>query len=257
MRDVFTPNQIADLTAIGEICAELEADLVLIGAMSLLVSMGDIGRFTRDVDLTVALDLDQFERLSERLIEAGWTRAPRLEHRWTAPRQTIVDLLPAGPKLRDAGSILWPSSQFAMSLTGFEHVFTNAVDLPLRKGAPIRVASPSVTILLKIIAYTDDPYRRAKDLDDIRLVLGRYEAETDRLFSDAVFDADLPDFSEANAFLLGLDLRALATKDDAAYIDRFLVHFLSRDEGEIDPDDFAARVFRGRLHAFKRGFKGQ
>lgn len=257
MRDVFTPNQIADLTAIGEICAELEADLVLIGAMSLLVSMGDIGRFTRDVDLTVALDLDQFERLSERLIEAGWTRAPRLEHRWTAPRQTIVDLLPAGPKLRDAGSILWPSSQFAMSLTGFEHVFTNAVDLPLRKGAPIRVASPSVTILLKIIAYTDDPYRRAKDLDDIRLVLGRYEAETDRLFSDVVFDADLPDFSEANAFLLGLDLRALATKDDAAYIDRFLVHFLSRDEGEIDPDDFAAKVFRGRLHAFKRGFEGQ
>ena len=53
-------------------------------------------------------------------------------------------------------------------------------------------------------------------------MLGRYEAESDRLFSDAVFDAQLPDFSEANAFLLGLDLRGLATEDDATYIERFL-----------------------------------
>jgi hypothetical protein len=65
MKDVLTPNQMADLVAIGEICAELEADLVLIGAMSLLISMGDIGRFTRDVDL------DEFARLTDRLTAAG------------------------------------------------------------------------------------------------------------------------------------------------------------------------------------------
>ncbi len=45
MKDVFTPDQMADLMAINEICAELEAALVLIGAMSLIVSMDDIGRF--------------------------------------------------------------------------------------------------------------------------------------------------------------------------------------------------------------------
>ena len=257
MKDVLTPNQVADLTAISEICAELGADLVLIGAMSLLVSMGDIGRFTRDVDLTVALDLDEFAHLTDWLTAAGWTRAPRLEHRWTAPHQTIVDLLPAGLKLRSAGSIQWPISQFAMSLAGFEHVFTNAIDLPLANGAHIRVAPPIVTVLLKIIAYTEDPYRRAKDLDDIRLVLSRYEGESDRLFSNAVFDAELPDFSEANAFLLGFDLRGLATNEDAAYITRFLAHFLARDEGEPDPDDFAGKTHRGQLRAFERGLKGQ
>jgi predicted nucleotidyltransferase len=257
MKDVLTPNQMADLAAISEICAELEADLVLIGAMSLLVLMGDIGRFTRDVDLTVALDLDEFAHLTDRLTAAGWTRAPRLEHRWIAPHQTMVDLLPAGPKLRSAGSIQWPISQFEMSLTGFEHVFANAVDLPLANGAHIRVTPPIVTILLKIIAYTDDPYRRAKDLDDIRLVLGRYEAESDRLFSDAVFDAALLDFSEANAFLLGLDLRGLATSEDATYIERFLAHFLARDEEESDLDDFAGKTLRGQLRAFERGLRGQ
>jgi predicted nucleotidyltransferase len=257
MTAVFTLDQIADLIAISDICAELKADLVLIGAMSLLVSMADIGRFTRDVDLTVALDIDEFAGLADRLAAAGWTRNPRLEHRWIARHQTMVDLLPAGPSLRSAGSIQWPTSGFTTSLTGFEHLFNKAVDLPLIPGTKIRVAPLIVAVLLKIIAYTEDPHRRAKDLDDIRLVLGRYEAESDRLFSDPVFDAELPDFSEANAFLLGLDLRGLATKDDAAYIERFLAHFLLQDEGELGPDDFAGKVFRGRLHAFERGFKGQ
>ena len=82
----------------------------------------------------------------------------------------------------------------------------------------IHVSPPIITALLKIIAYVDDPYRRAKDLQDIRIVLRRYEQESDRLFSDAVFDAELPDFEFANAFLLGLDMRALATGDDARFV---------------------------------------
>ncbi len=114
-----------------------------------------------------------------------------------------------------------------------------------------------MTALLKIIAYTEDPHRRAKDLDDIRLVLGRYEAESDRLFSDAVFDAELPDFSEANAFLLGLDLRGLATKADEAYVERFLSNFLLQEHREFDPDDIAGNALRNQLRAFEIGFKGQ
>jgi nucleotide-binding universal stress UspA family protein len=54
MKQVLTPDQVADLVMIQEICDELGADLVVIGATSLLLSIGDLGRFTRDVDLTVA-----------------------------------------------------------------------------------------------------------------------------------------------------------------------------------------------------------
>jgi len=67
MNDILTPDQIADLAGIGQICEELGADLVVIGATSLLILMGELGRFTRDVDLTVALDFDEFERLTMRL----------------------------------------------------------------------------------------------------------------------------------------------------------------------------------------------
>ena len=116
MNDILTPDQIADLAGISQICEEPGADLVVIGATSLLLLMGDLGRFTRDVDLTVALDFDEFERLTMRLAAIGWTTAPKLEHRWIAPRRTIIDLLPAGAELRRGGFITWPTSQFKMSL---------------------------------------------------------------------------------------------------------------------------------------------
>jgi hypothetical protein len=57
MSEVLSSDQIADLAGISQICRELGADLVVIDATSLLLHMGDLGRFTRDVDLTVALDL--------------------------------------------------------------------------------------------------------------------------------------------------------------------------------------------------------
>jgi predicted nucleotidyltransferase len=92
----------------------------------------------------------------------------------------------------------------------------------------------------------------------IRIVLHRYEQESDRLFSDAVFDAELPDFEFANAFLLGLDMRALATGDDARFVDQFLGRLLAQDEeGRFDDEsDFGMKSFRGQLNAFRKGFAG-
>jgi predicted nucleotidyltransferase len=253
MKGTLTPEQIADLGSLGRMCNELGADLVIIGATSLLLSIGELGRFTRDVDVTIALELDEFAHLTHRLNSAGWDRARKLEHRWVAPHRTIVDLLPAGPSLRRKGWIVWPESKFTMSLAGFDHVFANAVEIELAVGEHLRVAPPIVTTLLKIIAYVEDPYRRAKDLQDIGLVLGRYEAESDRLFSDEIFDAGLPDFEMANAFLLGRDLRALASPLSTTYIEKFLDRFLSAEEPDTE-DDFSARVFHTQIRGLKKGF---
>ena len=58
MKQILTPEQIADLMGIQRICDEIQTDLVLIGAMALVILFGDLQRFTRDLDLTVALDLN-------------------------------------------------------------------------------------------------------------------------------------------------------------------------------------------------------
>ncbi|HXB70827.1 MAG TPA: hypothetical protein VNY05_21515 [Candidatus Acidoferrales bacterium] len=145
-----------------------------------------------------------------------------------------------------------------MSLAGFDHVFAHAVPVQMSGGLSLRVAPPAVTALLKIVAYMEDPYRRAKDLQDMRVILARYEENGDRLFSDAVFDAQLPDFEFANAFLFGLDLREFATNEDAGYIGRFLDRFPARDrEGRFEEDlDFGTKTFRGQIEAFREGFIG-
>lgn len=256
MNQTLTPDQISDLAAIRKICDEMGADVVVIGATALLLSIGDLGRFTRDVDLTVALDLSEFGQLIRRLLATGWKQALRLEHRWVGPRQTLVDLLPAGPTLRRSGSILWPESQFRMSLSGFDHVFASAIEMDLSADVRIRVAPASVTALLKIIAYMDDPYRRAKDLQDIEIILGRYAAGSHRLFSDEVFDAELPDFNMANAFLLGLDLRRLATNEEVECVEQFLERFMGSEEG-LDAGDSGIGIFHGQIRALQIGFNGR
>lgn len=256
MNRTLTPDQISDLSAIRKICDEMGTDVVVIGATALLLSIGDLGRFTRDVDLTVSLDLSEFGQLIQRLSATGWKRVLGVEHRWIGPRQTIVDLLPAGPILRRSGSILWPENQFRMSLSGFDHVFASAIEMELAADVRIRVAPANVTALLKIIAYMDDPYRRAKDLKDIEIILRRYAVGSDRLFSDEVFDAELPDFNMANAFLLGLDLRRLATNQETKYVEQFLERFMASEEGS-DAEDSGIGIFHSQIRALQMGFKGR
>jgi predicted nucleotidyltransferase len=240
----LTTEQLADLMKISEICQAMDADLVVIGATAILIHLGELGRLTRDIDLTVALDLDDFQSLSEALQSAGWRRMPKQEHRWVTPAQTTIDLLPAGPSLRAAGKIIWPESEFEMSLAGFDEVFRASAPVQLGQTASIRVASLPVVTLLKIVVYMEAPYRRAKDLQDIRLLLDRYEHSSDRLFSDEVFDAELSDFSLANAFLLGRDIGSLVSSHDLPLVERFI-------DGVLMHQD--AVGLSGQLRTFARG----
>jgi predicted nucleotidyltransferase len=126
----LTENQIADLRALQDHCRRLRADLVIIGAIAYQVHFPRKERQTGDIDFVVALDLDEFAELERRLLADRWKRSEYREHRWRSPQGTILDLLPAGPKLREAKQVTWPTSQFTMSLVGFEFPF--APDLTLK-----------------------------------------------------------------------------------------------------------------------------
>src|SRR6267143_1844165 len=122
----LTDNQIADLRALQHRCAALGAELVIIGAIAYQIHFPAESRHTGDIDFAVALDLDEFAELERRLLADGWVRFANREHRWRSAQATILDLIPAGPKLREAKQITWPISQFKMSLVGFDHVFATA-----------------------------------------------------------------------------------------------------------------------------------
>jgi predicted nucleotidyltransferase len=261
MMPELTAGQIADLRAIRDHCVALGADLVIIGAIAYQVhSPGEL-RHTGDIDFAVALDLDEFSELERRLQADGWIRFANQEHHWRSAQRTIMDLLPAGPKLRTAKQVTWPVSQFTMSLVGFEHVFTDAQPVEFSPDLTLNVVSSTALMLLKIVAFMDDPQRRVKDLDDLRGLLTQYEADSERLFSDAVIDAGLADFGLAPAFLLGIDLKALCTPEEAAIVTAFLAAmnennpawmFFVRARGVGDHVEEDARA---QLDAFRKGFE--
>jgi predicted nucleotidyltransferase len=250
---MLTDEQTEDLRQLQTIAELFSADLVMIGAAALLCFI-DLGRFTRDIDLVIALDLAELCAFSSELKKQGWTQERGREHRWRAPKRSIVDLLPAGPKLRATKQIVWPESQFAMSLVGFEHVFTRSVPVTFSSGVQLKVIPPPVIALLKIIAYTDDQQRRHKDLLDLKSLLLRYEALSDRIFSDEVFAAELDDIEYASAFLLGSDIGVIARNEEIGVVQDFLSrHRMASDELlELAGADLR---FQMQIRAFEKGFR--
>jgi predicted nucleotidyltransferase len=250
MTPVLTPEQGADIQTVQRIASQFDADVVIIGACALLCFLDTVDRLTRDIDLVVALDLDDFKRLTDLLQEVGWAHIENKDHRWRSPTGTIVDLLPAGTGLRVAKKIVWPRSEFSMSLVGFDHVFERCVEVELSPGILCDVAPLPVIALLKITAYLEDRHRRAKDLDDLKLLLRSYASGTDRIFSDDVFAAHLEDIDLANAYLLALDIKAFAGPEELQLVKAFLDEFMPGAESDLLNDRHGIR-FRKQLAAFR------
>jgi len=257
----LTESQITDLRALQDHCRSLAADLVIIGAIAYQVHFPREDRHTGDIDFAVALDLDEFAELERRLLADSWVHFANREHRWRGPRGTILDLIPAGPKLREAKKVTWLASQFTMSLVGFDHVFITAQPVPFAPDLTFKVISSTTLMLLKIVAYMDDPQRRAKDLEDIRGLLAEYEADSDRVFSEIVIDADLEDYGLAPALLMGLDLRALCKEEETRIVYRFLEQMNEENPAWMafvrarGVGDHVEEDARKHLDTFRRGFE--
>lgn len=241
---------------------EFGGEVVIVGAVAYGLWIDDPWRATGDVDLTVAINLDQYAELSRRLLAHGWRRHAKMEHRWFTEGEVIVDIIPAGPDLRAAGKIEWPESDAVMSLVGFAHVFENALSMKVGDDERIKVVPLHVYMLLKLAAYQDRP-GAGKDIRDIASLLDRYEAESERRFSDLIFETGLS-FHEAGAYLLGRDVGTLCTPVEAEVVGAFLDSAL--DEGSqpfqelvrqappVQGDNRGA-VVSAQLRAFSRGFR--
>jgi predicted nucleotidyltransferase len=231
---------------------------VIIGAMAYRLFIEDANRLSFDIDLAIALDLEAFEGFKKASTVLGWRQDERQEQRWLTARGNRLDLLPAGPSIRKQRRLKWPRSGFVMSLAGFDHVFQNAARRDIGGGLIYSVVPPPVLALLKIVSYLDDPQRRAKDLLDFRGLLKHYQRDSERIFSDAVFRADLPDVEFASAFLLGRDLGEIANPEDFPVINIFIRQMANLPRSASMDDDWHLREvshFQSQLSAFSKGLE--
>jgi predicted nucleotidyltransferase len=206
----------------GEVLAALAAAhpdraIVVIGAAALRWHYPRF-RGTLDLDLCIALDLDEHARGVG--LPSNWVRQAGVPHRWRTEEGQILDVLPTADALLDAGRVEWPDGT-VMDLIGLDlamhdhHRFSE--DLP----ANVAVATRRALFVAKIAAWLDRPAERQKDLGDLALLLDDYVDVDDVRRFDELVPADL-DWSERPAFLLGNDVRVVGSARHLARIREFV-----------------------------------
>jgi predicted nucleotidyltransferase len=261
----FTLEQTEAAKQLKDICDTLHAEIVVIGAMAYLSWIEDPHRHTLDIDVAVAVDLDDYQRLVALLRTSGWEQEPKREHRWTTPEGVRIDIIPAGPALRASNILEWPISGMRMSLVGFEHVFKDSIPHLLGSGLNLKVIPLPVVALLKIVSYEDDPHRRQKDVQDFAVILKRCDPDDSRRFGDDVIAAGL-EYEVAGAFLIGKDLGPLCSPEER----QLLVNFIAKlRDTESRPSQLFRRAIKSEfedsghplpealIKAFESGFQSR
>jgi predicted nucleotidyltransferase len=219
--DTLSPEQVVAVRQLQQVCRELATPMVIIGAMAYRFWVRDFYRHTLDVDVAVAVDLDNLPELTAGLEAKGWKRYPLREHRWITPEGARLDLIPAGPELRRQKVLEWPGSGMRMSLVGFDHAFVDAVEYRLSSDLTASVVSLPTLALLKIVAYLENPYEREKDLADFAALLSRFEPDDEKRFAADVLDAGM-DYDAVPAYLIGKDLAALCSGEETTLVAKLL-----------------------------------
>lgn len=185
------------------------AKLVVVGGLAVAHHTKMPWRNTKDIDFAIGIEVDEFPGALDSA--AGWESDPEgNEHCRLFEGNLPVDFLPVGPDAASKTQITWPGSGHPMTVIGFDLAFEHQSLLDLEGGVQVAVADLAVVIILKMIAFLDRPKQRQRDVQDILAVL-RWHADGagDRLFEEQVVKLDLP-ADEAAAFLIGVDVAAVA-----------------------------------------------
>lgn len=193
---------------------------VIVGGLAVAHHTGMPWRVTRDMDVAIAIQVEEFP--GPLLKMESWGPDPEgREHRRVFEESLFVDFLPVGSALDGDKTITWPESQQEMTVVGFRLAFEHATEVTIGAGTRACVADLPAVILLKMIAFAESPADRSRDLHDmVSVIMWNEEAAGDRLFDERLVDLDLQ-VDEAAAFLMGEDVGALADDSYFRKIDEF------------------------------------
>ena len=228
----FTPTEEKALARLAQLWPNTRFAVVGASALGCFLEMR--WRKTNDLDVTVAVDIDEFPA---GLDQVGWNRDPHLDQCWYTPDGLKVDVLPAGGVLNGNTTLVWRDGH-EMNMVGFRLPFVAGEQVPLASGEHILVAPPPVVATLKMIAYQDRPFERTRDLEDLAYILNDYpNADDQDRFSDAVYKAHL-DFDQSGPFVLGSRIRSIADATEIPFVRRFI----AKAQDSSDKDATGARM---------------
>jgi len=270
------PDIIAALGTVEEVTAALGIETFLVGALVSELRAAQEGlpeppRKTADADFAVKVrNWEEFRKLRTKLVDAGFKPHRSIEHRLLMGT-AMVDLVPFGEGVQTGdAAIVWPESEFRMSVVGFEEACAEATSIDVPGGPTLRGVTVPGFFLLKVAAFMDrlprgDP-KWTSDADGIWYWLEEYApVERDgRRFEVRELVGKEIEFPYTGGALLGLDVAKIAGEQATGIVRRFLAEqsiaygkLVEHKAGILlGEDEFAQKRAEclGRLDAFSAGF---
>lgn len=193
---------------------------------------------TKDVDFGIQVSSwDQFEELKKSLLEEAPFKEGDAPHKLYYKDMNIrVDIVPYGEIASRNNTITWPpENSTKMNVAGHEDAYACAIRVRLRKSPPLdmRFASPMGLVILKLIAWNDNPALGKKDAEDILYIISSYLDldNRERLVEDHEDLLDEEEFDEVRigARLLGRDIAKVIQDNTRAQLQRILERETNKD----------------------------
>ncbi|MDG2432321.1 nucleotidyl transferase AbiEii/AbiGii toxin family protein [Flavobacterium sp.] len=178
--------------------AELQIAYYLVGANARDVQLYKAGikpsRGTADIDFAIMVpDFDGYNSILERLCTLGFSKTAENYRLYFDQTNTIIDFMPYGAIEQDY-TVNFIEREISLSVLGFKEVGEKAeLFTPTEESYSIPVSPVEGILILKLVAWSDKPETRTKDLEDIATLLKHawdfYETEAYEHHLD-LFDAD-------------------------------------------------------------------
>jgi predicted nucleotidyltransferase len=213
MIDLNEKQVLADLVAIMN---TLDLPMMVVGAGARLLIFDQrfgAGRGTKDWDVAISIDSwAVYETLRTTLVQGDMPsfKATSSDHKFIHIATNIeIDIVPFGAIGAPDQQIIWPDSGNPMNVWGFAEALDRAKTVSIGD-LELQVVDIPAFLVLKIFAWGDRGDHTNKDLEDLELVLSKYE-DDDRIYDELSTELSdgTVDFLDAHIYLLGQDIHQI------------------------------------------------
>jgi predicted nucleotidyltransferase len=251
----LAPHQVRALDSLGVLFASHRS--VLIGALAIQCQV-PMPRLTADVDVIM---LASDASIAGSLGAAGWAPDRSMVHRWRL-QGAVVDIIQVTDDDLLAGVVNLNGAE--LSVVGFDLAFSEGNAIRVTPATEVLVPPLPVLVLLKMIAWMDRPFDRAKDLGDIAHIWDHALSDDERWAEpNPWLDGSNLEYDDQGAFFVGLKLGQVAGPGHIHWAKRFLDQVRNEDSlafaqfvrASHYAGDNAEAKLRGRLSAFELGLQ--
>ena len=217
----------------------------LIGALARNVeyALADIEphRATVDIDFAVMIpNYNLYKEIIDALLKSGFDRVNGISHRFKyVSTSTLIDIIPYGGIAINDLIRLYEPEETNLSVAGFKDVAKHISLIGMDDGYDIPVAPIEGVFILKLVAWSENPEKRERDVGDLMHILSQYfDLREDEIYKQVdLFEDEDYHMEKAAARALGRKIRVILNKNPEL-INRIIELFDSDDKKDFWEQEF-------------------